>query len=199
MTDIGTTTTIEPFKLHILIGRMAEQFGAQHPKVFVTVSWNGERLSFTGVEGPMRNGNCRGSCGQIDMGWREDPERWIYGGREMPRARVERLMELWQRWHLNDMKAGCEHQRAEGWDQRPIDPNKPLNAYGKHFPEQRYDSSNMLAWVRPDEHPDGLLTKACPQCGYKYGTAWKTEAVPHEVLVELLTYPTVDELPGDWT
>jgi hypothetical protein len=25
------------------------------------------------------------------------------------------LKELWDRWHLNDMKAACEHQRALGW------------------------------------------------------------------------------------
>ena len=27
----------------------------------------------------------------------------------------KRLYDLWERWHLNDMHAGCEHQRAE-WD-----------------------------------------------------------------------------------
>lgn len=101
--------------------------------------------------------------------------------------RVRRLVDLWKRWHLNDMHAGCEHQRAAGWDQRPIDPAKPLDAYGKHFDGQRSASWNMLAWVRPDEHPKGLLGAPCPECGYKYGTAWKREEVPAEVLAELAT------------
>jgi len=26
-----------------------------------------------------------------------------------------RLVEIWNRWHLNDMRAECEHQRALGW------------------------------------------------------------------------------------
>ena len=26
---------------------------------------------------------------------------------------MPRLAELWARWHLNDMRAGCEHQRAD--------------------------------------------------------------------------------------
>src|SRR5690242_10172950 len=29
-----------------------------------------------------------------------------------PRAVIERLLEVWDRWHLNDMRAGCKHQRA---------------------------------------------------------------------------------------
>ena len=27
-------------------------------------------------------------------------------------------------------------------------------------------------WLYPTEHPDGILTKPCPVCGYKYGSAW---------------------------
>jgi hypothetical protein len=32
-----------------------------------------------------------------------------------PRADIARLLEIWDRWHLNGMRAGCEHQRAS-WD-----------------------------------------------------------------------------------
>jgi hypothetical protein len=99
--------------------------------------------------------------------------------------RVRRIVEIWRRWHLNDLKAGCEHQRAAGWDKLPIDPSQPTNVYGRFFPEQKQASWNMLGWVRPDEHPQGLLTKACPECGYKYGTEWKREEVPADVLAEL--------------
>jgi hypothetical protein len=76
---------------------------------FVKVEWDGMRLSLIGVEGPMSNGDCEGACGQIDMyewhftlyapGW--DAES------------VKKLRDIWQRWHLNDMRAGCQHQREE--------------------------------------------------------------------------------------
>jgi hypothetical protein len=85
------------------------------------------------------------------------------------------------KWHLNDMNAACEHQEAEGWAERPIDPSKPLNTYGRHFPGQQHDSWNMLAWVRPEEHKGGLLGAPCPVCGYKYGTAWLKREFPAEV------------------
>lgn len=94
---------------------------------------------------------------------------------------VRSVKAVWDRWHLNDVKAGCQHQRAYGWDKRPIDPAKPTNAYGRHFDGQRQDSWNLLGWVRPDEHPDGLLGVPCFECGYRYGTAWMTEELPATV------------------
>jgi len=106
------------------------------------------------------------SCGQI----RETIVEWF--------PEVAPLLP----WHLNDMKAACEHQEAEGWDKRPIDPSKPLNAYGRFFDGQKQDSWNMLAWIRRDEHPEGLLSEPCPTCGYRYGTAWLKRDLPSEII-----------------
>jgi hypothetical protein len=74
--------------------------------VIVFVEWDGQRLSISGVEGPRRNGDALGGCGQIEMGreWHHDRAPFY-----------DQLSEVWDRWHLNDMRAGCEHQRAEGW------------------------------------------------------------------------------------
>lgn len=44
-------------------------------------------------------------------------------------------------------------------------------------------------WLREDEHPDGLLSKACPVCGYKYGTSWIYFPIPaedEEIIYKLL-------------
>jgi hypothetical protein len=69
-----------------------------------------KRLSMSGVVGPMSNGDCRGSCGQIELA---DISDWAPGW-DLEKARE--LWRVWGAWHLNDMKAGCEHQRADGWD-----------------------------------------------------------------------------------
>lgn len=39
-------------------------------------------------------------------------------------ALVEGLLDVWKRWHLNGMRAGCEHQRALGWtyNEHPSEP-----------------------------------------------------------------------------
>jgi len=96
-----------------------------------------------------------------------------------------RLYAIWQRWHLNDLKAGCEHQRALGWDTLKIDDSKPSNTYGKHCGEDGPTSWNLAGWVRPSSHERGKMAVACPECGYKYGTEWKTEPLPADVLAEI--------------
>jgi hypothetical protein len=162
-------------------------------RLFITIEATSERLSITGVEGPRANGDARGSSGQcvdaldrltgLDGGWTLDM--------------VRRLKAEWERWHLNDMRAGCEHQRKAGWETRPIDPSKPLNAYGKHTGGTS-DTWNMLAWVSRKEHPEGLLGEPCDVCGYKYGSAWRSEPVPDDVLAFLTSLPENDELPTAW-
>lgn len=107
--------------------------------------------------------------------------------RKVGTDRADRIAELWDRWHLNGMRAGCRHQIADGWGKRPIDPDKPTNTYGRHFTGQSSPTWNLLGWVRPDEHPEGLMGRACPTCGYEYGTAWLYEPVPAEVIAELRT------------
>lgn len=166
--------------------------GSNCGRVFVKVDWNGKRLSITGVDGPKSNGDARGGCGQIIDTLRE---LGVYAP-GWDKAKAEELARVWERWHLNDMRAGCEHQRAEEWDERPIDPTKPTHSYGKHFPGQQQDSWNMLAWVRQDEHSEGLLMKPCDVCGYKYGSAWLTEEVPAEVLEYLQGLPETEVTPA---
>ncbi len=33
----------------------------------------------------------------------------------MPKRQFLRIREIWQRWHLNSLHAGCDHQRRWGW------------------------------------------------------------------------------------
>jgi hypothetical protein len=104
------------------------------------------------------------------------------------RDKLEQLARLWQRWHLNDLKAGCEHQRAALWEERPIDSSRPLGDYGSFVPDHpKTQTYNMLTWVRPEEHPGGLLTAPCEVCGYRYGSAWLYEPLPVEV-TEFVTW-----------
>ena len=49
--------------------------------------------------------------------------------------------------------------------------------------------TKTLGWLHPEEHPDGILGKPCPVCGYQYGHAWQTEEVPQEVVDWLFSLP----------
>ena len=72
----------------------------------------------------------------------------------------QKLAEICDRWHLNDLRAGCEHQRALGWTPA---------AYGTPEYVNRTD----------------CVGKPCPTCGYRYGSAWLYEEVPSYVWDDL--------------
>lgn len=165
--------------------------------VFVEVEWDGTALALSGVVGPTPSGNAVSGGGQLRWEREERDAISLYDGWD--RDLLDRLFDVWERWHLNNARPGCGHQMADGWNERRIDPRKPADSYGRHFPGQKQDSWNLLMWVRPDEHPDGLLTKPCPECGYRFGTEWKTEPVPEEVLTFLAGLPDSPvPLPGGW-
>lgn len=210
---------------------------------------NDGRLSITGVEGPKSNGDCRGSCGQIVMSLGANTVEPAPG---WDRDKIARFLEIWDRWHLNDMRAGCEHQRdwpttekvevvtygltKEAFQLRKAAKDKAAHAHarrlrgltvdepkfsdtelalielddwfkGRHSPpdadsplsgcfEVRKREQKALGWIRQDEHPRGLLSKPCDVCGYKYGTAWKREDVPADVIAELAALPDTDKTPA---
>lgn len=77
---------------------------------FVEIVYKNDILSLHGVIGPMISGNCRGSAGQC-----QDEIRKGVPKAPWTKEMVDKLCDIWDRWHLNDMRAGCEHQRALGW------------------------------------------------------------------------------------
>lgn len=203
-------------------------------------------LSISGVVGPMANGDCWGSCGQVYGSITEIDEYAPGWGKE----KAERFVEVWKRWHLNDMNAGCEHQREWGLEKvlevqhyttveaevyeylealskvRPLgvkqhkDLDEATAAWKGTLGSGRVDlqdSGNvarceklvkrrlLARWkvsreragsVYPSQHPEGLLTKACPVCGYRYGSAWLFESVPEDVLAFLEGLPESDRIPA---
>lgn len=71
------------------------------------------------------------------------------------------LADLWDRWHLNDLQPGCSHQEHA----------------------MRLDPSIRPTWINKYRGSTGLvLGSCCPECGYRYGTAWNCESVPESVL-----------------
>jgi len=205
--------------------------------VFVKVIFDGTRLSITGVEGPRRNGNCYGGCGQIKLDPAAASEGWTA---EM----VEKLSQVWKAWHLNDMRAGCEHQRVASDPSEKVEvvtyrltdeartqirglkalnlarlqagetvtstqdeiallslPRETHQAPDADGPGSgRYEvarrGTRPIGTTYPSEHPRGLLMKACPECGYQYGSTWLTEEVPADVLDFLRGLPSTSLTPA---
>lgn len=230
-------------KKHVLIGTTPDG------PAFATIQWDGKTLSIVGVIGPKANGNAEGPCGQIDGTLRALAESGrLHNAPDLSDGDIARLLEVWGRWHLNDMRAGCEHQRAE-WDTAAKITVKSYGltakahrmraeAQSKAFAAERENrvagldaaESFLLGpdWfkeihsqpaegdprfglfeereielkpagqVYPSEHPEGLLTKPCTTCGYKYGSSWLREDVPADVIAFLESLPETNNLPAAW-
>lgn len=193
----------------LYLGSYPEAFPAHNPKgeiirqmpIFCKVEYKDGKLSISGVIAPKANGNCWGSCGQIYDEITENLNRieWAKG---WDKAKAFQFVEYWKEWHLNNLQAGCEHQRAAKWEDERINPKDLPNSHANQ------DEKGILAiWVYPPEakndpfvnetHPKGLLTKPCPVCGYKYGSEWKTKEVPQKVLKFLQDLPE-NELKPAW-
>ena len=195
--------------------------------IFAKIEYNKGKLSISGVIGPRSSGNCAGSCGQFIMSFKEYDHRGYHSIDDIilatgwTRETLIKFFDLWDRWHLNDLKAGCEHQRAMGWDKVLLDDSKPKshdNMAAWKYPESwknkaaRFLYDNNILWVHipkqikkklklfslatKDTHPRGVLCKPCPVCGYKYGTSWKSEEVPQSVIDFLFALPDTTITPA---
>jgi hypothetical protein len=51
-------------------------------------------------------------------------------------------------------------------------------------------------WVREKDHPEGVLCKPCPVCGYEYGTKWIKKEVPQEILKKIAAMPPAGKIPA---
>lgn len=88
----------------------------------------------------------------------------ISGGQCIDEARdlvPEKLLEIWERWHLNDLRAGTPAQE------------QALREVKHTFSRLDWytDACNYLSSI------DLLIDN-----GYKYGTAWLTEELPQDVI-----------------
>lgn len=70
---------------------------------------------------------------------------------------IRELSTLWDRWHLNTLRAACSHMV-------PADLVREDNGYG----------GTHISTRAPEN--------VCPETGYRYGHAWLTEIVPDDVL-----------------
>lgn len=94
------------FKKEVRIGRLKDD---RRYNVFVDIEYKNKRLSITGEESTISRQQIR-SAGQITL----NPDE-IEFAPGWNKEKVIRLEQIWNNWHLNDKRAGCEHQRTY-WD-----------------------------------------------------------------------------------
>ena len=168
------------------IGTIADGYPQAQRDIFAKVEFTDGKLSISGVIGPKGNGDAHGSCGQFIIGFKEYDHRGHHTLADVTPApnwtaeTVRQFFDAWDRWHLNDMKAGSTEQEQYLRD-HPMDPASYT------YPKDHYTAACAhlkAAGLNPDSD------------GYSYGTAWKTEAVPVDVLAFLQSLPESDKTPA---
>jgi len=168
----------------IRIGSYNDDYYKTLLPVFCHIQYKDMKLSISGVVSPLKSGNCKGSCGQIYDEIIDNLDNFTYA-KSWNKAKAFQFVEYWKEFHLNDMQAGCEHQRAEKWEDILIDDTKPRT------------QDNMAMWTSyKDNKKQGLLSKPCKICGYKYGSKWLKKEVPTNVLIWLNNLPLSDRTPN---
>lgn len=169
---------IADFRKVVRLGT-ANTYNGRAYSIYCKIEYENGRLSISGVEGPLASGNALGSCGQIDMHLRNE-QKSIKLAPGWTRAKLRQFFDVWERWHLNDMKAGSVEQ--ETWLRE-----NPIAKEEYAYPKSHYEvASKKLAdaGLNPDS------------TGYLYGHAWKHEEVPADVLDFLRSLPNTDKQPA---
>ena len=183
-------------------------------RAFCKIQFENGRLSITGVIGPMPSGNCSGGAGQCVDAIREGHpcDKWTrdklavtpvtlyhYRLNSKTLRRQESMKKSSWKMLCDGMTAALNDNQIEvaklpysltlpheisGDAALYYEPQKPL------YPGMAgATETKALGWLHPEEHPDGILGKPCPVCGYKYGHSWLTEEVPQDVIDWLCSLP----------
>lgn len=167
----------------VLVGRSATEGGALYVSVKVEHRDGYARLSITG--------HTSYSAGQCTDMLRADDIEPAPG---LTLADLRKLADLWDHWHLNDMQAGCSHQRA-------IADKLGKSAHDVFITantSREVDASGIARVTGYYGHgPDGKQVSrartVCPICSYSYGSAWLREDVPADVLAFLERFTTAHD------
>lgn len=108
---------LRPVSIHkvVRIGAYHDEYYKKNLDVFCEITYKDSKLSIHGVVAPKRNGDCDGSCGQMYDSITENLDTMVYA-EGWNKVKAFAFVETWKDWHLNDMRAYCEHQKAEGFE-----------------------------------------------------------------------------------
>lgn len=135
--------------------------GRVNRNAFVEVSYEDGKLSLHGVVGPRKDGGCA-MAGQIqevlsegfpNKGWTVDD--------------LCCLQHVWERWHLNDLRAGSPKQEAY------------LRELEERGMEMNYAKACEVLKEAGIYEDEDCIRDGKP---YRYGTAWLKEEIPAWVL-----------------
>ena len=127
-----------------------------HPaKVFCRIETEqkdkGLCLSISGAIGPLSNGDAIGSCGQC-----QDNIKITRYAEGWDRASVTKFLDIWNRWHLNDMNAATAEMRQAGWLEMA---SREIFKYSFSFTSAAYKERRELEDLAIEAAKSGVAAK----------------------------------------
>ena len=173
----------------IRIGTLPPSVYGRSANLFCKIEYRGTKLSISGVEGPLRNGDAIGACGQIGM---EGAPREIVLAEGWTTGMMQQFYDVWDEWHLNDMRAGSPLQTA--W----------IRAHKSEWEQARSAGNSHYQWAKQCLADAGLQPdtkylvkdKEGNDQPYSYGSKWLGMPVPPAVLAFLQALPDTDVQPN---
>ena len=140
-----------------------ERFGCDgkvqvHVEIELKDTEHGPALS---IVGDITRGRGWFECGQIQDTIRDMLKKGEFIKLKVPREDLEKLLDIWDRWHLNNARPYCPHQAAKAWE-----------LYRQGITD--YDDIIKVPEMAK-----------CPVCGYRYGSKWWYEPIPPDILAWL--------------
>lgn len=151
-----------------------ELYVGKRASVFCKIEYKTEqgkdRLSISGVEGPRRDGNAHGSCGQIEMHLGDGSDITLAPG--WTAESIAEFLHVWRAWHLNDVRAGCEHQRAS-WN-----PSEAIELVTYRLTSAALSAQNKIKRRTEDELARGAFCRLTPIDHALYTLPWERHDAP---------------------
>ncbi len=169
------------FEKVVRLGTILPSWRNRAFSIFCKIKWNDGKLSISGVEGPFKNGDCAGSCGQIDMHLRDEVET-INPASGWTHEKLRWFFDIWERWHLNQLIAGTPGQMEY------LRRRKHEYSYAEH--------GDYYSWAKGKLGQVDFNPVALNGEEYFYGHAWLKEDVPDDVLEWLFSLPDTDKTPA---
>ena len=116
----------------VRIGSYSDSYYIKKLPVFCKIEYIDGKLSISGTIAPLPSGNAKGSCGQIYDTIAENLASFTFAN-GWDKVKASQFVEYWKKWHLNDMQAGCEHQRKMGWKDYEEHPSEPCPTCGYKY------------------------------------------------------------------
>ena len=152
--------------------------------IYCTIKYTNGRLSISGVVGPLKNGNCKGGCGQINSNLINHISE-IIPAPNWDRMLILEFLNIWSEWHLNDLIPGSPLQETF------------LKEYIEDWKISKGVFNDYYSWacfILKDAglYPDkSYLYNGKP---YFYGQVWLQKEVPDDVLEFLKELPNSNKV-----